>query len=217
MWKLLLLTCAVAGVCSGQQVIAGSAEGDNVSIEAKLYIQEQDIVEVLGHKLEEGVVVAEVTLTPTGEDPVTIWREDFFLHSQKDGQRSESFDPGQLAGDTVLVVSRSERAVAVMRDDTGPVWGDPRVGRPLPDPNRPEGFGTVTEERAASRVDVSEEPENELLTALWERVLPEEEISEPTTGLLYFPLDGNHNPRQLWLHYRGADERIDIRFERQRQ
>jgi len=217
MHRFLLLLCAAASVCAGEQAVAGDAEGKNLAIEATLYTQESDIAELLGHKLEKGVVVAAVTLTPQGEAPIELWRDDFFLRSEKDGQRSEPYDPSQLAGGTVLVVSRTQGAVAVAQEEIGPVWGDPRVGRRLPDPDQAAGFGTITEERASSRVDSSKEPENELLTALRERVLPEEEISEPVTGLLYFPLDGNHNPRQLWLHYRGGDERIDIRFERRRK
>ena len=217
MRKILVLAFAAASVCPGQQVVAGEAEGKNVAIEATLYTQERDIVEVLGHKLEKGVVVVAVKVTPLGEDPVAIWRDDFFLRSQKDGQRSESYDPGQLAGGTVLVVTRTRQAVSVAREETGPVWGDPRSGRRLPNPDQAEGFGAITEEHSTSRIDSSAEPENELLTALRDHILPEEEVSEPVTGLLYFPLDGNHNPRQLWLHYRGGDERIDVRFERRRR
>lgn len=214
---LLILACAVAPVCYGQQVIAGEAEGKNVSVEATLYTQKSDIVKLLGHELEKGIVVAEVTLTPTGDDPFEIWRDDFFLHSQKDGQRSEPYDPGQIAGGTVLVVTRTQQAVAVAQEDAGPVWGDPRIGRRIPNQDQATGYGTITEDHATSQIDSTEEPENGLLTALREHILPEEEITEPVTGLLYFPLDGNHNPRQLWLHYRGGDEQIDIRFERRRQ
>ncbi len=217
MRKLLVLACAAASACYGQQVIAGEAEGKNVSIQAELYTQERDIVEVLGQKLEKGIVVASVTVTPIGDEPVEIWHDDFFLHSQKDGQRSGPYDPGQIAGGTVLVVTRTKQGVALEQQETGPVWGDPRIGRRIPTQDHAGGVGTITEDHATSRIDSADEPENELLKALREHILPEEEITEPITGLLYFPLDGNHNPRQLWLHYRGGDEEIDIRFERRRR
>ena len=71
--------------------------------------------------------------------------------------------------------------------------------------------------RRESRLCSSAQSENELLAALREQILPEQEISPPTSGLRYFALEDNHKPRQLWLCYRGADEPIHIPFERRQK
>ncbi len=55
--------------------------------------------------------------------------------------------------------------------------------------------------------------ENPLLATLKERMLPEKTGSEPVAGLLYFPLEGKHKPKELELVYRGPAGKLSIRFK----
>lgn len=212
LWGTVIAVLA-ACVVSGAEIGEGAAAGKNVAIEATLRTDEKDIVALLGRVLEPGVAVAEVTVTPTSDAPVKIWRADFFLRSDKDGQRSEPYDPSQLAGDSVLIVSRQSGGGGLASQGNGPVWGDPRSPRRLPTGSGGAGSTTTSDERNQARLAADAEPENELLDLLRERVLEEEEISEPVAGLLFFLLEGNHKTRQLWLHYRGGGEKIDIQFQ----
>jgi len=205
---LILLT----PLAFGAEIGTGSGVGKTVSIEATIYSDSDDIKALLGAELEDGVAVAEVTVTPRGEEPVELWRSDFFLRSEKDGQRSEPYDPSQLAGSSVLVLGLTQDGGVAVAQGNGPVWGDPRSPTRLPGSGGGVGSAPAHDERRTAKLETQTEPEDELLQLLRDRVLAEEKIAGPTTGLLYFVLDGNHKTKKLWLHYRGNEEKIDIQF-----
>ena len=48
-----------------------------------------------------------------------------------------------------------------------------------------------------------DEKENPLLAALKAKILPEKEITEPITGLLFFQITGKVKAKDLELHYKG--------------
>jgi hypothetical protein len=52
-----------------------------------------------------------------------------------------------------------------------------------------------------------------LLAVLKEKVLAEQEITEPLSGLLYFLLEGKHRPKDLELMYKGPAGRLSLRFK----
>jgi len=53
---------------------------------------------------------------------------------------------------------------------------------------------------------------NPLLAVLKEKVLPEKEITEPISGLLYFQMAGKLKPKDLELHYKGPAGKLALRF-----
>lgn len=194
----------------------GQATSKNLDVEATLYKDKDAIRNLIGQELGDGIMVVEVRVTPKSDDPVKIWREDFFLRSDKDGQKSEPYDPSQIAGSSVMTLATTSEGGTVMANDQGPVWGGIGGARPQRMPGQNGGgFGnsTISSEKTEARVGESSNDANtKLLAALKEKILPEGEISQPVSGLLYFPIDGKHKVKQLELHYRGEAAKLDLRF-----
>ncbi len=194
------------------------ASNQNLAIRATLYKQPDQIRDLLGQKLEKGIVVVKVTVTPRGGKPLELDHDDFLLRSDKDGEKSEPYDPGQIAGDTVLTVIYSDEGGGAMAQQNGPVWGGMGGGMPgrLPG-SGPGSMGNATSVETASDAHVdnrTDDSHNKLLAILRDKILPEGEITKPVTGLLYFPLEGKHKYKQLWLHYVGDAGRLDLHFKR---
>ncbi len=190
---------------------------DKLRLEATLYTGRDEIRRLLGHELEKGIVVVEVRLEPLGGAPLKVWHEDFILRSDKDGQKSEPYDPGQIAGSAVLRLVSTYEGGQVMHEDRGPVWGGMGGRRPGRLPGATSGgFGNSaavenTETRPGPEAEAAENP---LLAALRAKLLEEKETARPLSGLLYFPLSGKHKPKQLWLHYQGEAGKLDLRFSK---
>jgi hypothetical protein len=90
-------------------------------------------------------------------------------------------------------------------------------GRPSRLPGSGGGFGNAPAVENVSGSKVTADPEeksNPLLVRLRQKILKEGEISGPVAGLLYFPLDGKHKPKQIWLHYKGEAGKIDLQFRK---
>ena len=70
--------------------------------------------------------------------------------------------------------------------------------------------GTSTVDTKVESVH-SDKP-NPLLAVLKDKILPEKEITEPISGLLYFQMIGKLKPKDLELHYKGPGGQLGLRF-----
>lgn len=211
----LCVAAAVLCPAADEELAVGQAANENLEIQATLYKDAKDILALIGEEMESGIVVLDVRITPRGSDPVEVWRDDFSLRSDKDGQKSEPYDPSQIAGSTVITLVTTYGGGAIMQQETGPVWGGVG-GPPRRLPGQGGGFGnSSSRQRTRAKLeDRSGEPENKLLAVLKQRVMKEVETSEPVSGLLYFPMEGKHKIKKLELHYRGEAGDLDLRFKR---
>ncbi len=75
----------------------------DISVSAPL--DKDQIKQELGSDLGADIVVIRLTARPVSDKPVQLSLDDFLLISGKDGQRSEPFAPGQLAGSDSLTVT----------------------------------------------------------------------------------------------------------------
>jgi hypothetical protein len=194
---------------------SGHVTGDTAEIEATLLWQKEEIVKAVGSDLGGSIMIVEVTLTPKGEKPLQVSRDDFTLKSDNDGQRSQPFAPSQIAGRGTLMVSSTGRGAAYA-DQRGPVWGGyPGTGMPgrLPGDSPVAGSGTAdTSEAKATVTGGDRKQDDPLLATLKEKVLPEKEAAEPLSGLLYFHMEGKHKPKHLELWYKSPSGKITLRF-----
>jgi hypothetical protein len=210
----LSLVCVLL-YSGGKKHPTGSASNEAVEISATAYCSKATVREVVGSDLGGYIVVVDVRVNPKSDRALAVYLDDFVLRSDKDGQRSEPFAPSQIAGRGTLVISERGGA-GMMVDEAGPVWGGyPGTGRP----RRMSGPGAVmgTPGESTSEVSVhsgSKEKENPLLVTLKEKCLPETETSEPVSGLLYFPMEGKHKPKQLEMYYQGPAGKLSLRFRR---
>lgn len=211
-----LLFVSFASASDGPGVAQGECE--KIAVEAKLYKDHQDVAALLGPDIEEGIVAVEVTIRPKNGEPFHVYRDDFMIRSDKDGQKSKPYDPGQIASASVLRVTYTEQGgAAIQGEDRGPVWGGWGGQRPGRLPGNSGGVGNSASVETPEHTSVDEgdqKKDNPLLMMLRQRCLAEEEVTAPATGLLYFPLSGNHKIKHIWLHYRGDGGKLDLQFDK---
>jgi hypothetical protein len=176
-----------------------------IDISATVLVDKEQIQQELGSDLGGDIVVVRVTVRPVSDKPILLSLDDFLLVSSKDGQRSQPYAPTQLAGSATLVVSPgASKGTEVRR---GPSWGGivgiggGGVGN--------SGESPKSEAKVESKRD---EEANPLLAKLEAKVLPEKEIHDSVSGLLYFQIVGKVKPKDLELHYKGAAGRLALRF-----
>jgi hypothetical protein len=187
---------------------------DAVEIAATAYLEKQDIQRLLGAELEDVIAVVEVRIAPKAGSKLAVLRDDFELRSYKNGGRSAPFAPSQIAGSGVLVVSTAGGGT-VGAESGGPVWGPPRGGRPrrVGGPSASAGNSAGGGGADASIQNDKTAGRSPLLALLEAKVLPEKQIGEPLTGLLYFYLEGKHKPKDIALVYRGPAGRLTLEFK----
>jgi len=185
-----------------------------IDISATALLERDQIRQELGSDLGADIVVVRVTVRPVSDKPIQLSLDDFLLVSSKDGQRSEPYAPSQIAGSAALVVTPSGT----------------RNGGPGSNPKRPSwgggigGIGGIgssgggvgnsggTANGDAKVESTSADKENPLLAVLTDKVLPEKEIKDSVSGLLYFQMVGKIKPKDLELHYKGPAGRLALRF-----
>ena len=179
---------------------------DVIEITATPIIDKDEIKQELGSDLGGDIVLVRVQVRPVSDKPVKVSLDDFLLISGKDGQRSEPFAPSQIAGDTALVLTPQGAKNGI--GGNRPKWSG--IAGPF-------GMGTGSGSSGTSATDtkvesVHSDKPNPLLAVLKEKVLPEKEITEPISGLLYFQMAGKFKPKDLEFHYKGPAGRLALRF-----
>jgi len=210
---MFVLALCTAGWGADKKPVEGKASNDAVEITASAYTDKQAIKQLLGSELDEGMVVLQVQLAPKAGAKVNVLRDDFLLRSNKDGQRCGPMAPSQVAGSGALVISSTGGGPGLATQGNGPVWGPPTGGRPRRLGGDGGALGNQGSATQATASPAGRSKENPLLEVLTERVLPEKEITERLSGLLYFFLEGKHKPKDVELLYRGSAPQLVLRFK----
>jgi hypothetical protein len=203
---LLLSACLVF---AGKKVVSPSTSAGNeqVDIIATIFLSEDEVTQKLGGEdAGPGIVLLDVSVTPKTDAPLRVTPDDFTLLAHDDGQRTQPFDPSELAGQGALVESvktgnTSKTGVGV---GFGGIFGGAGTGASPGNP-RPQ---TVN-----SKMDTKSEGNPNLLKALKKKQFPTIESVEPVEGYLYFRLDGKHKLKNLTVLYRGAAGKLDLDFQ----
>lgn len=193
----------------------------NESVEILAHLLDKDeIVKMFGSDLGGNIVVVRTTVRPLTETPIRIDYDDFFLLDTGNGERSAPYEPSQIAGSSVLVVTPTGTRGGFGGQPGGPRWGGipGTMGRPrqLPGDGGAAGNtgGVATSTEAKVETDASKEKSNPLLTSLKQQALPETAVTDKTTGLLYFEIEAKKiKPKDLELHYKTTSGRIAMRFQ----
>lgn len=167
-------------------------------------LDKDQIKQELGGDLGADIIAIRVTARPLTDKPVQLSLDDFLLISAKDGQRSEPFAPGQLAGSDTL--SMTPNGVRKGLGDHHPTVGFGGFGL---------GGGSspgTTPPPDLKAEESREQTPNPLLAALNAKILPEKEITEPVTGLLFFQIVGKVKAKDLELRYKGPGGAMALRF-----
>src|SRR5438046_4462161 len=156
-----------------------------VELTATLYVDKASVQQLLGSDLGGYYVVLDVRLSPKNTEKFKVFRDDFQLRTDRDGERSKPFAASQIAGRGALVVSRTYDGGGVAAENGGPVFGGGIGGMGVGGIGN--SGGTISN---TSKIDSgSKNKENPLLAALKEKILAEKETDEPVSGLLVFPTE----------------------------
>jgi hypothetical protein len=182
------------------------ASNELLDISVSAPLDKEQIKQELGSDLGDDIIAIRLTARPVSDKPVQLSLDDFLLVSSKDGQRSEPYAPGQLAGsDSLTVTPNGVRRGGLGDHPNRPTFGVGGIGI--------GGGGSAAAPTPDVKVqETRDEKENPLLAALNAKILPEKEITEPTTGLLFFQVVGKVKPKDLELHYKGPAGKMALRF-----
>lgn len=218
-WTLALIAVSTLLASADKKLPLDRTSNEFVEIAGTL-LDKDEIVKAFGSDLGGNIVVMRVTVRPLTEKPVRIDYDDFFLLDTGAGQRSAPYEPSQIAGTSVLIVTPTGTRGGIGGNPRGPVWGGipGTMGRPqqLPGNGGEMGSsgGVATTNESKVETDANKDKPNPLLSALKDKALPQKEVTDNTTGLLYFQLEGKKiKPKDLELHYKTASGRIAMRFQ----
>jgi hypothetical protein len=175
---------------------------DLLKITANAILDRDQIKQELGYDLGTDIIVLRVTLHTVSDKPVQVNHDDFLLISDKDGQRSEPFEPGQIAGADSLAVTPT----GVKKTSRGPGLTIGGFGGGI-------GTGSTTPNNDVKVEAKHDDQANPVLAVLAEKILPEKELSDTVSGLLYFQIVGKVKPKDLELRYKGPAGRMALRFK----
>jgi hypothetical protein len=188
--------------------LPNQAGNDNIELAGTLLMDRQDIQQALGADLGPGYFVVHIKCTPKNDESQRISLDDFTLISRKDGERSPALSPTQIAGAGALVVKPAARQPGGDGTRTnGPIWGGVSIGG-----IHPANSGANKPVATDAKIDDSV-PENPILPALKEKILPEKETKDSVEGLLYFSMEGKLKPKDVSLIYKGSGGRLVMEFK----
>ena len=185
---------------SKNDVATARGENDDVALEATLYIDGEAVKELIGNDLGGHYIVAAIKLTPKYGKEMVVDRDDFVLHTDKDGEKAQPFVGNQIAGQTALIVNGE--APEKKKGGGWTMGGPVMMGSPgMPHDPGPTGSTVKT--------DGQENPLKKLLDS---KILPEGKSDQPVSGLLYFPME-KQKMKDLHIQYGPKDNRITLRFK----
>jgi len=183
---LAALTLSTVLFAADKKSPQGHAEDESVVITATVLSQEQ-LKEAVGSDFGNNYTVLEVRLAPKGDKPYPVHLDDFILRSESSGEHSGPFSyASQIAGAGALVVEQT--------------YGNRQNG----DSPRPLEGTKVTMKDDAKGDDA--------LDALKQKMLTEKTVSEPVSGLLFFPLT-KEKPKNLILSYKTPQSKLRLSFK----
>src|ERR1700733_12541165 len=164
----------------------GRGEDESVVITATVLSPEQ-LKEAVGSDFGNNYTVLEVRLAPKGDKPYSVHLDDFILRSESSGEHSGPFSyASQIAGAGALVVEQT--------------YGNKQnVDSPKP----LEGTKVTMKDDAKG---------DDALDALKKKMLTEKTVSEPVSGLLFFPLT-KEKPKNLILSYKTPQGKLRLSFK----
>jgi hypothetical protein len=171
-----------------------SGENDVLEITATAIADPESVKEVLGSDLGGHYILMDVRLVPKEGRKVTVRLDDFVLRTDKDGEKTGPFVPGQIAGKGSIVVTQE-----------GGGRGGFGVG--------PMSMGTsdISQAHTTVKSGANEKPDP-ILDVLKQKILPEKETEAPTSGLLYFPME-KQKLKDLELIYTTTEGKLRLRFK----
>jgi hypothetical protein len=202
----LCLTLQLQAAKKPQPPLDGLASDPNVSIRATVYSDPAAVQELLGDSLGGHYIVIKIDLTPNKK--FTIDHDNFLLRTDKDGERSHVYEPTQIAGDGSLVITTTDDEKTEKKKGSSGIMIGGMGGGMGSSPGMVQSAKPV----AATMKDATGET-NPVLKTLQSRMLPQKEVDQPTSGLIYFPME-KQKVKDLELIVTTPSGKLSIRFSK---
>jgi hypothetical protein len=200
MRRILAAAFIFAAAASARDKKLPSGDVANSLVEAAgSVLDSEQLKETFGSDFGGMFTVIEMTLTPKSDRPVEIHLDDFLLRSDQTGDHSGPFAASQIAGQGTLVVHSAE-APRSKGGFSGGLGGIYMGGMGSAEPP-PEGKAEIK----------NSEKKDPMLDTLKRKILAEKTITQPVTGLLFFPLE-KEKPKSLELTYTTPDGKLRMKF-----
>lgn len=175
-----------------------------ISISATAFTDRDQIQQELGGDLGPDMVMVKVTVRPVSDKPIQLSLDDFLVVTEKgDFQRAQPLAPSQIAGSAALVVTPQDSRSG---GHNRPTFGGFGLGGMV-------GAGSGVKPPGDTKVQATKsDKENPLLAVLTAKCLPEKEIKDEVSGMLYFQINGKIKPKDLEFHYKGPAGKLALRF-----
>ncbi|HWE50074.1 MAG TPA: hypothetical protein VG273_09810 [Bryobacteraceae bacterium] len=189
--SLLFIFLAGSAVAADKKPPQGQGDNDAVTVNATILSLDQ-IRQEFGSSFGGNFTALEVRLTPKGGKPYEVRLDDFILRSQSDGDHSGPLAAAQVVDTGALVIQQTFA---------------PRSSAEMPK----MVAGTKVEMKDDLGQSNSATPG--ALEALKKRMLEEKTITEPETGVLFFPLAAKEKAKNLVLSYASPGGKMRIQFK----
>lgn len=208
---------APTSVIASHKVVSPTttSANDKVEVTATLTLAEPEVAQKLGADPGKGVVLVEVRVSPKTDKGLRVSPDDFILLAHDDGQRSQPFEPEQLAGKGGLVLSQAPGTQGgLSRAPGAPIGQDPTTGRVQRMPGG-NGMGNSANSPGSLKTQPNDKDKGNatLLSVMKAKQLPDTVATDEVSGYLLFPLDGKHKLKNMAVLYRGQGGRLDLDFE----
>ena len=195
---IALVLCGFAA--AGEKKLPSGETGNEAVAIVATVLDSEHLKEIFGTDFDKDYVVIEATLTPRGGNPFEVHLDDFLLRSEQTAEHSGPLAASQIAGQGVLVLHQAEqkgRGGGGGFSMGGIMGGAMGPGTP-PDPGHAEIKNS--------------EHKDPLLDVLKRKILAEKPITEPVTGLLFFPLE-KEKPKNLNLTLTTPPGKLRMKFK----
>ena len=203
-WRRWLAFLLVVFVLPAAKKTVSTARGENedLILTATLYLDPADVKDLIGSDLGGHYIVGDVKVEPKYGKEIVIDRDDFQLHTDKDGEKARPFVGSQIAGQDSLVISDEGAQQRRTRGLTSIGLGGGVLG----------GGGGESDKGDAKATMKTEDSPNPIRKVLDEKILPDGKTADPVKGLLYFAME-KQKMKDLELRYGGLENRITLRFK----
>jgi hypothetical protein len=203
LFTLALLSAILLPAAADKKLPIEETTNDLLKISATVIMDRDQIKQELGYDLGPDIAVVRVTLHTVSDKPIQVSHDDFLLVSSKDGARSEPYEPGQLAGADSLTVTQDGAKQSATRKSGLSIGG---FGGGI-------GTGQANQTPNLKTQASHDDQVNPVLAVLNAKILPEKELTDTISGLLYFQMVGKLKPKDLEFHYKGPAGRLALRFK----
>jgi hypothetical protein len=202
-FTLALFSATLLPAAADKKLPIEETTNDLLKISATVILDRDQIKQELGYDLGPDMAVVRVTLHTVSDKPIQVSHDDFLLVSSKDGARSQPYEPGQIAGADSLTVTENGAKQAASR----------RPGLTIGGFGGGIGTGQANQTPNLKTQASHDDQVNPVLAVLNAKILPEKEVTDTISGLLYFQMVGKLKPKDLEFHYKGPAGRLALRFK----